>query len=82
MSLAAEHRSDVGVGDPAQRAAPSRGSVDVRAVRVAGTVREAVVLAMGGDPFDHRPSTAVEPRTAISARTARVVLTLRCVNSR
>ena len=42
------------VAEPAQRTAPSRRMVDVGAVRVAGLVGEAVVLAMGGDPLDHR----------------------------
>ena len=48
--LAAEHPADMRVGEPAQFAAPSRRMVDVRAVRVAGLVRETVVLAVGGDP--------------------------------
>ena len=55
LVLAAEHPADVGVREPAHRPSPPGGLIDVRAVRVAGAVRERVVLAMRGDPFDHRP---------------------------
>ena len=52
---AAEHPADVRVAQAAQRPTPAGGMVDVGAVRVAGMVGEAVVLAVGGDPFDHGP---------------------------
>ena len=49
-----EQPADVGVGQAAQRSLPAGAVVDVRAVRIAGAVRERVVLAMVGDPRDDR----------------------------
>ena len=52
---AAEGPADVGMDQPADRAAPAGSVTDVRAVRVALLVGEAVVHPVGGDPLDHRP---------------------------
>src|SRR3954469_20523668 len=51
----AKQPADVGVQQAAQRTAQADAVVDVRAVRVARPVRERVVLAVVGDPRDHRP---------------------------
>ena len=39
----------------AERPAPTGAVIDVRAVRIAVVVGEGMVLAVVGDPFDHRP---------------------------
>ena len=51
----AEHPPEMGVDEPADRAAPARSVPDVRAVRIAVDVRELMVLAMRRHPVDHRP---------------------------
>ena len=53
--LAAEHPADVRVAKATEGAPPSGRVVEVGAVRVALMVREAMVLAVGGDPLDHWP---------------------------
>ena len=53
--LAAQHPAHMRVPESADRAAPSRCIVRVGAVRVAGLVGEAVVLAVGGHPFGQWP---------------------------
>ena len=49
-------------------ATPESGPAQVRGVRVALLVGEGVVLAVVGHPGDDRPCTAIDPRTAITAR--------------
>ena len=49
-----EEPAHVGVEEAAHRAAPAVAVVDVGAVRVALFVGEGVVLAVVGDPGDHR----------------------------
>ena len=49
-----EQPAEVGVREAAQRAAPAVAVVDVRRVRIARHVGEGVVLAVVGDPGDHR----------------------------
>ena len=50
-----EEPAEMRVREPLQRASQAAAVVHVRAVRVAGLVRERVVLAVVGDPRDHRP---------------------------
>ena len=53
--LATQHPADMRMPESAQRTSPPRRMIDMRTVRVTGVVGEAVVLAMGGDPLEHRP---------------------------
>ena len=52
--LAAEDPAYVGMEQAAERAAPAARVIDVGAVRVPRLIGELVVLAMVGDPLDHR----------------------------
>jgi hypothetical protein len=81
--LAAEHPADVRVARARAAARATRSLIDVRAVRVARLVRDRCGACGGSATHSITgPSTAIEPSTASSARTARVVLKLRCVNNR
>ena len=64
-----EEPADVRVEEPADRAAPAAAVADVRAVRVALLVGERVVLAVVGDPGDHRAFDRGRPEAASTART-------------
>src|SRR5204863_4292817 len=50
-----EEPADVGVEEPLELGPDALAVADMRAVRVALLVGEGVVLAMVGDPRDHRP---------------------------
>ena len=81
--LAAEDPADVRVEQAAERATPAAAVVDVRAVRIAVLIGELVVLAVVGDPLDHRPLDRRRAERGQQRRAARgSVLKLRCVSSR
>lgn len=64
------------VRETAKGSAPAWSAVEVEAVRVAGDIGEAVVLAVAGDPIDHRPFDRHRTQHANVTRTARVVVKL------
>jgi hypothetical protein len=53
--LAAQHPADVRMPETAQRPPPARCVIDMGTVRVARTVGETMMLAVGGDPLQQRP---------------------------
>ena len=70
------------MAEAAHRSAPARHVLEMRAVRITRMVGERWCLRWVATHSVTGPSIAIEPNTASSIRTPRVVLKLRWVKSR